>query len=105
MLSLQITDTSYVYDNINVNAGRRSDVLWPSEDWRVAGGKNGWNGWTPSVGDEGTVVHRWTPGVAHREGSRRSNVVVVDKTILLVQVGERYVPVGEPGLTFIGIEV
>jgi hypothetical protein len=101
-LTEQISDTSLIYDSLNVNTGRRSDVQWPNEEWRAAGGKSGWNGWTPNVGDEGTVVHRWTPG--HREATRRS-ALIADKTILLVQVGERYVPVADTGVTFLGIEV
>jgi len=74
--------------------------LWPNEDWRTGGGSSGWNGWRPSVGDEGTVVHRWIP--SHRDPGRRSHI---DKTIFLVQIDDKYVPVAETGLTFLGVEV
>ena len=42
----------------------------------------------------GTVVHRWQP--CHREIGKRSHV---DRTILLVQIGDRYVPIAEAGVT------
>ena len=95
---VQISDVMQVYDNIN--SARRGEVLWPNEEWRTAGGSGGWNGWHPSVGDEGTVVHRWIP--SHRDPSRRSHT---DKTIFLVQIDDKYVPVVETGLTFLGVEV
>ena len=94
----KIADTVQVYDNIN--GVRRGEVLWPNEDWRNVGGQSGWNGWSPSIGDEGTVVHRWIP--SHRDPSRRSHT---DKTIFLVQIDDKYVPVAEAGLTFLGVEV
>jgi len=97
MLFFQISDVTQVYDSINV---RRGEVMWPSEEWRTVGGSSGWSGWCPSVGDEGTVVHRWIP--SHRDPSRRSHT---DKTIFLVQIDDKYVPVAEAGLTFLGVEV
>ncbi|XP_064621323.1 pecanex-like protein 1 isoform X3 [Lineus longissimus] len=98
MQRVQITDPAQVYTNINL--GRRIDVLWPNEDWRQMGGKNHWNGWRPEKGMEGTVVHRWMP--CHREQVKRSHV---DKTVLLVQITDKYVPIAEIGVTDLGAEV
>ncbi|XP_013392762.1 pecanex-like protein 1 [Lingula anatina] len=95
---VQIQDIGQVYDTINL--GRRIDVQWPSDEWRQNGGKNGWKSWFPDKGMEGTVVHKWMP--CHREPGRRSHV---DKTILLVQVGERFVPIAEAGVIDLGAEV
>ncbi|ESO87723.1 hypothetical protein LOTGIDRAFT_127487 [Lottia gigantea] len=95
---VRIMDPNQVYDNLNL--GRRIDVQWPNDDWKQNGGKNSWNDWRPSKGVEGTVVHRWLPG--HRDLNKRSHV---DKTILLVQIGERYVPVADAGVMDLGAEV
>ncbi|XP_048259849.1 pecanex-like protein 1 isoform X1 [Haliotis rufescens] len=95
---VRVLDTSHVFDTVNL--GRRIDVQWPNEEWRQHGGKNTWSDWTPCKGMEGIVVHRWVPG--HRDPNRRSHV---DKTILLVQVGEHYVPIAENGITDLGAEV
>jgi len=96
--AFKIVDTAQIYDSIN--GMRRGEVIWPNEEWRVVGGLSGWNGWYPSIGDEGTVAHRWTP--SHKDTSRRSHS---DKTIFLVQIDDKYVPVAEAGLTFLGVEV
>ena len=98
LFSYKIIDTAQIHDNIN--SVRRGEVFWPNEEWRSLGGLSGWNGWSPSVGDEGTVVHRWIP--SHRDPNRRSNT---DKTIFLVQIDDKYVPVAEAGLAFLGVEV
>ena len=87
-----------MFDNINQN--RRIDVLWPQEDWRASGGKNKWGTWRPERGMQGAVVHRWAP--CHRDQVRRSHV---DKVILLVQIGERYVPIAEAGVGELPTEV
>lgn len=39
------------------------------------------------------IVHRWIP--CHRETAKRSHV---DKTIALLQIGERYVPIVEAAI-------
>lgn len=91
-------DTSYIYDNINL--GRRIDVQWPNDEWRQNGGRNGWSGWIPMKGMEGVIIHRWAP--CHRDILRRSHV---DKTILLIQMGDKYVPIGESGVMELGAEV
>ena len=95
---MQLNDVSQVFDSINL--GRRIDVQWPNEDWRQNGGRNRWNGWMPEKGMEGTIVHRWVP--CHREVGKRSHV---DKTILLVQIVDKYVPIAEAGTTYLGAEV
>lgn len=90
-------DTSYVFDNINL--GRRIDVQWPNEEWRQSGGKSGWNGWSPSRGMEGTVVHKWVP--CHRDTLKRSHI---HKVIYLVQISDKYVPISEQGVLDLAVE-
>lgn len=90
-------DTSYVFDNINL--GRRIDVQWPNEEWRQSGGKSGWNGWLPSRGMEGTVVHKWVP--CHRDTLKRSHI---NKVIYLVQISDKYVPISEQGVLDLAVE-
>ncbi|OWF38383.1 pecanex-like protein 1 [Mizuhopecten yessoensis] len=95
---VRITDITKVFYNINL--GRRIDVQWPNEDWKQNGGKSGWAAWSPVVGMEGCVVHRWEP--CHRETMKRSHV---DKVILLVQISDKYVPIAEAGVLDLGAEV
>ncbi|XP_025105785.1 pecanex-like protein 1 isoform X5 [Pomacea canaliculata] len=95
---VRIMDPAQVFDSIN--QGRLTDVQWPREDWRLKGGKGYWGEWVPRVGMEGTVVHRWQPG--HRDVTRRSHL---DKTILLMQLHDRYVPIAESGVIDLGAEV
>ncbi|XP_061167093.1 pecanex-like protein 1 [Saccostrea echinata] len=95
---VRIMDTNYVFENINL--GRRIDVQWPNEEWKQSGGKNGWNGWMPTKGMEGTVVHKWVP--CHRETLKRSHI---DKVIYLVQISDKYVPISEQGVLDLGAEV
>ncbi|ESO12875.1 hypothetical protein HELRODRAFT_105598 [Helobdella robusta] len=90
---VQIIDPSKMFDNINL--GRPIDVQWPFETWRKLGGRNAWGGWTPEAGVEGILVHRWTP--CHRDPVKRSNT---DKTILLVKVLDKYVPMAEGGVVY-----
>ncbi|CAH0726774.1 unnamed protein product, partial [Brenthis ino] len=87
-----------VYDCINL--GRRIDVLWPSEQQRERGGRNYWGGWVPMAGMDGLVVHKWTPN--HRDPKLRSHV---DKSILLVQIDDRFVPIAEHCVQDLGDEV
>ncbi|CAK1542907.1 unnamed protein product [Leptosia nina] len=87
-----------VYDCINL--GRRIDVLWPSEYQRERGGRNFWGSWVPQAGMDGLVVHKWTPN--HRDPKLRSHV---DKSILLVQIEDRFVPIAETCVQDLGDEV
>ncbi|OWR43082.1 pecanex protein 1, partial [Danaus plexippus plexippus] len=93
-----IVEPMGVYDCINL--GRRIDVLWPSEYQRERGGRNHWGSWVPLAGMDGVVVHKWIPNA--REPTLRSHV---DRSILLVQVGDRFVPVAEPCVRDLGDEV
>ncbi|XP_059159298.1 pecanex-like protein 1 isoform X2 [Physella acuta] len=95
---VRIMDPSVIFDAINL--GRRSDVQWPNDDWRAAGGKSGWKDWTPKKGMEGTIVHRWTPG--NTDPTKKSHV---DKTIILVQLRDHFVPIAENGVLDLGAEV
>ncbi|GBP53300.1 Pecanex-like protein 1 [Eumeta japonica] len=87
-----------VYDCINL--GRRIDVVWPSEAQREKGGRNYWGNWIPLAGMDGLVVHKWTPN--HRDPKLRSHV---DKSILLVQIEDKYVPISENCVQDLGDEV
>ena len=83
-----------------MNLGRRIDPSWPDPEWRAKGGRNAWHNWIPLEDMEGPVVHRWTP--SHRDPFNRSHT---DKTILLLKIGDRYVPISEQAVTIIGPEV
>lgn len=90
---------------------------------RARGGRSFWKDWLPDTGMEGQVgiifkvalydnkkiifystffkvVHRWIPN--HRDPSKRSHV---DKTILLIKIEDRYVPIAEGGVQDLGAEV
>ncbi|KAK9870316.1 hypothetical protein WA026_006402 [Henosepilachna vigintioctopunctata] len=95
---VMLTDPNLVYDGINL--GRRIDVLWPTEYMRTRGGRSYWNTWVPETGMEGYVVHKWTPG--HKDPSRRSHV---DKTILLVQIEDKFIPIAEQGVQVVKVEL
>nr|CAD7454179.1 unnamed protein product [Timema tahoe] len=100
---VRIQDPNQVYDAINL--GRRIDVVWPDERMRARGGRSHWRDWLPEKGMEGQVlpshvVHRWLP--AHRDPNRRSHV---DRTILLVKIDDKYVPIAESGTQDLGAEV
>lgn len=63
---------------------------------RSSGGQSSWgkDNWSPSEGMIGKVVHYWQPN--HSDCHFRSNV---NRTILLLKIGKRYVPIGEKGVT------
>lgn len=60
---------------------------------RSCGGRSSWRDWTPQVGMIGYVVHYWQPN--HPDVFFRSNV---NRTLLLLQIGNHFVPVGESGV-------
>lgn len=95
---VRIQDPNQVYDAINL--GRRIDVVWPDEHMQARGGRSSWRDWLPERGMEGQVVHRWVP--SHRDPNRRSHV---DRTILLVKIDDKYVPIAESGTQDLGAEV
>jgi hypothetical protein len=95
---VRIQDPNQVYDAINL--GRRIDVVWPDERMRARGGRSHWRDWLPERGMEGQVVHRWVP--SHRDPNCRSHV---DRTILLVKIEDKYVPIAESGTQDLGAEV
>uniref|UniRef100_A0A182VQA4 Pecanex-like protein n=1 Tax=Anopheles minimus TaxID=112268 RepID=A0A182VQA4_9DIPT len=86
-----IVDASQIYDCLDL--GRRIDVTWPNEQFRSSGGRSSWKDWSPQEGMVGNVVHYWQPN--HPDHHFRSNV---NRTILLVKIGERHVPIGEKGI-------
>ncbi|RVE48182.1 hypothetical protein evm_007136 [Chilo suppressalis] len=93
-----ITEPLGVYDCINL--GRRIDVQWPSEYQRERGGRNFWGSWVPLAGMDGLVVHKWTPN--HRDPKLRSHV---DKSILLIEIDDKFVPIAENCVQDLGDEV
>ncbi|XP_043929424.1 pecanex-like protein 1 [Protopterus annectens] len=95
---VQIVDPSYVLDGINLS--KRKELQWPDEGVRLKAGKNSWKDWNPQEGMEGHVIHRWVP--CSRDPGCRSHI---DKTILLVQIEDKYVPVVELGVMELGAEV
>ncbi|CAH1958080.1 unnamed protein product [Acanthoscelides obtectus] len=95
---VRIIDPNLVYDAINL--GRRIDVSWPTEYMRIRGGRSHWKDWVPEVGMEGPIVHKWVP--CHKDPNRRSHV---DRTILLVQIDDKFVPIAESGVQNLGPEV
>uniref|UniRef100_A0A182PA91 Pecanex-like protein n=1 Tax=Anopheles epiroticus TaxID=199890 RepID=A0A182PA91_9DIPT len=86
-----IVDASQIYDCLDL--GRRIDVTWPNEQFRSSGGRSSWKDWSPQEGMVGNVVHYWQPN--HPDHHFRSNV---NRTIILVKIGERHVPIGEKGI-------
>lgn len=87
-----IVDSSEIYDCLDL--GRRIDVVWPNEMMRSSGGRSSWGrDWTPQEGMVGYVVHYWQPN--HPDSYFRSNF---NRTLFLIQIGDRYVPVGENGV-------
>nr|XP_022912748.1 pecanex-like protein 1 isoform X1 [Onthophagus taurus] len=95
---VRIEDPNLVYDCINL--GRRIDVCWPNEYMRARGGRSHWRDWLPETGMEGQVVHKWSP--YHKDPSKRSHV---DRTILLIQIEDKFVPIAESGVQDLGAEV
>ena len=94
---VKIVDPNFVFDCLNM--GRRIDVQWPDEQWRAQGGRSSWKDWVPEIGMEGVVVHRWVP--FHREPQKRSHV---DKTILLVKIDDKFVPIAENGIQAVSVD-
>ncbi|XP_061825002.1 pecanex-like protein 1 isoform X2 [Nerophis lumbriciformis] len=95
---VQIMDLSQVLENINVS--KRKELQWPDETVRLRAGRTCWRDWSPLQGMEGHVIHRWVP--CSRDPANRSHM---DKTILLVQVDDKLVPVVETGVIELGAEV
>ncbi|XP_053168781.1 pecanex-like protein 1 isoform X5 [Hemicordylus capensis] len=95
---IQIMDPSQVLEGINLS--KRKELQWPDEMIRLKAGRNSWKDWSPQEGMEGHVIHRWVP--CSRDPGSRSHI---DKTILLVQIEDKYVAVIETGVLELGAEV
>ncbi|XP_032962911.1 pecanex-like protein 1 isoform X4 [Rhinolophus ferrumequinum] len=95
---VQIVDPSQVLDGINLS--KRKELQWPDEVIRLKAGRNSWKDWSPQEGMEGHVIHRWVP--CSRDPGTRSHI---DKTVLLVQIDDKYVTVIETGVLELGAEV
>uniref|UniRef100_A0A3Q3AX36 Pecanex-like protein n=1 Tax=Kryptolebias marmoratus TaxID=37003 RepID=A0A3Q3AX36_KRYMA len=94
----QIVDLSQVLENINLP--KRKELQWPDETMRLRAGRTCWRDWSPAEGMEGHVIHRWVP--CSRDPASRSHI---NKTILLVQVEDKLVPIIETGVIELGAEV
>ncbi|XP_049753906.1 pecanex-like protein 1 isoform X4 [Elephas maximus indicus] len=95
---VQIVDPSQILDGINLS--KRKELQWPDEGIRLKAGRNSWKDWNPQEGMEGHVIHRWVP--CSRDPGTRSHI---DKTVLLVQIDDKYVTVIETGVLELGAEV
>ncbi|XP_061098585.1 pecanex-like protein 1 isoform X1 [Conger conger] len=95
---VQIVDVTQVLENINLS--KRKELQWPEEALRLRAGRVCWRDWCPLEGMEGHVIHRWVP--FSRDPGSRSHI---DKTILLVQVEDKLVPIIESGVIELGAEV
>ncbi|XP_041668204.1 pecanex-like protein 1 [Cheilinus undulatus] len=95
---VQIVDVGHVLENINLS--KRKELQWPDETMRLRAGRTCWRDWSPLEGMEGHVIHRWVP--CSRDPANRSHI---DKTILLVQVEDKLVPIIETGVIELGAEV
>ncbi|XP_059547907.1 pecanex-like protein 1 isoform X7 [Myotis daubentonii] len=95
---VQIVDPSQILDGINLS--KRKELQWPDEGIRLKAGRNSWKDWSPQEGMEGHVIHRWVP--CSRDPGTRSHI---DKTVLLVQIDDKYVTVVETGVLELGAEV
>uniref|UniRef100_A0A3B4B5B6 Pecanex-like protein n=1 Tax=Periophthalmus magnuspinnatus TaxID=409849 RepID=A0A3B4B5B6_9GOBI len=94
----QIVDVCQVLENIHLS--KRKELQWPDETMRLRAGRTCWRDWSPLEGMEGHVIHRWVP--CSRDPANRSHI---DKTILLVQVDDKLVPIIETGVIELGAEV
>ncbi|XP_074515911.1 pecanex-like protein 1 isoform X4 [Sebastes fasciatus] len=95
---VQVADVGQVLENINLS--KRKELQWPDETMRLRAGRTCWRDWSPLEGMEGHVIHRWVP--CSRDPTNRSHI---DKTILLVQVEDKLVPIIETGVIELGAEV
>ncbi|XP_040598745.1 pecanex-like protein 1 isoform X4 [Mesocricetus auratus] len=95
---VQIVDLSQILEGINLS--KRKELQWPDEGIRLKAGRNSWKDWSPQEGMEGHVIHRWVP--CSRDPGTRSHI---DKTVLLVQIDDKYVTVTETGVLELGAEV
>ncbi|EDV95218.1 protein pecanex [Drosophila grimshawi] len=84
-----IVDDSGIYDCLDIIDA----VMWPTEHMRANGGRLSWKDWEPTAGMVGHVMHVWIPN--HKDLLFRSHV---NHCVYLIEIGEHYVPVEEPGL-------
>ena len=103
-------------------AGGSSDERAPASSGRSALAR-GWGGWLPSNGMIGAVVHAWDQPdsldparrpwggcstsdedscMVEDSGSDESSILDSSRSIYLLRIGDKYVPVGAVGLQFLG---
>ncbi|XP_056283254.1 pecanex-like protein 1 [Pseudoliparis swirei] len=95
---VQVADIGQVLENVHLS--KRNELQWPDETTRLRAGRAYWRDWSPVEGMEGHVIHRWVP--CTRDPAHLSHM---DRTILLVQVEDKLVPILETGVIELGAEV
>lgn len=82
--NVRLTDVGQTYSSINTI----ECLGWPSDDIKKAAGSAAWGSWHPQNGDVGVAM------------ARSLHCFQPDVTVVIVKIGERYVPLGVRGLAF-----
>jgi len=82
--NVRVTDVGQTYSSINT-----IDCLgWPSEEMKKAAGSASWGGFHPQNGDVGVAI------------ARSMHCFQPDVTVVIVRIGDHYVPLGLKGISF-----
>lgn len=82
--NVRVTDIGQTYSSINT-----IDCLgWPSDEIKKAAGSYSWGTWHPQNGDVGVAI------------GRSMHCFQKDVTVVIVRIGDRYVPLGLKGIEF-----
>jgi hypothetical protein len=82
--NVRVTDVGQTYSSINT-----IDCLgWPSDEIKKAAGSYSWGSWHPQNGDVGVAI------------AKSKHCFQTDVTVVIVRIGERYVPLGLKGISF-----
>jgi hypothetical protein len=83
-VNVRIVDVGQTYSTINTI----ECLGWPSDDIKKAAGQHSWGKFYPANGDAGVAV------------ARSLHCFQKDVTVVIVRVGDNYVPIGTRGLAF-----
>jgi hypothetical protein len=84
--NVRVTDIGQTYSSINT-----IDCLgWPSDEIKKVAGSASWGSWHPQNGDLGVAIGRST------------HCFQSDVTVVILRIGDYYVPLGTKGLVFEG---
>ncbi len=84
--NVRVTDVGQTYSSINT-----IDCLgWPSDDIKKAAGSAAWGTWHPQNGDVGVAI------------ARSAHCFQSDVMVVILRIGDHYVPLGARGLVFEG---